>query len=770
MRAITRRGVIADLVVLITATLLPLLLLSGYLAYRNIAEARSNAEATALRQARETAARADAVVGETQALLIGLAQTSTLREGNPDEVRALLREVKVRYPYLDDLLVINAQGRITASAASFYGETIGSTDQRRGRRVFEGKEIATSEILISQATGRPVVLIGVPIYAGPSVPSLVGELAAALDLLLLQQWLDDRTLSPGTTITVIDNQEGRVLARSADPEAWVGRTVADMPLVRTAIASDEGVIEGESLDGPTYLSAYTTARKVPWTVMVSLPDSVVEEPFQQNLRLMAFRLALAAIGVVTMAVVGSRRIVGPLRRLTGGALAIARGDLDYRLAVERRDEVGQVAGAVNQMADELVGSIAALQQTQERLEGAVAQVGRALTSATEAPDLFARLVEAACALTRSDAGALIVRGGAEPIVWGDPPPASALLRSLADGSAAAQPGQPSTLLPPLNAQALHGTDAHEHLVVAVRAHGHDLGALHVFRHQPRPYGVDDARLLRAFADQAAVAIEQDRLRKEVADAAALRRLHQLQSQFLTTAAHELRAPVTSIKSYAELLLREDLPLDAATRQECLAGIDRLADRLAAQVRAFFDAMRAEAGQLSLLREPFDLAEIAGAVVRDVAARSPEHEITLNAAEDLPPALADRARVEDVLTNLLDNAVKYSPEGGAIEVAITTVPPYRDGDDRAIRVEVRDRGMGIPAEAQGQVFERFFRLDERTTRQSGGIGLGLYLCRAYVTAMGGSIGVASRPGGGSIFHFTLPLAAPAPARSLAEAHA
>ena len=756
MKAMFRRGVVADLVVLIAVTLLPLLVLSGYLASRSIQETKADAAENALWQARETAARADAVIGETQALLIGLAQTPTLREGNPDEVRALLREIKVRYPYLDDLLAIDAQGTIYVSAASFYGELVGSADQRHVRKVVEGEQIATSEIVLSQATGRPVVLIGVPVYTGMASGRPIGEVAAALDLLLLQQWLDDRSLGPGTTITVIDNQEARVLARSDMPEDWVGRTVGAIPLVQQAIADDEGVVEGAGIDGEPHLSAFTTASKVPWTVMVSIPDELGAASFQRHLQLMFLRLAFVAIAVITLAVVGSRRIVGPLRRLTGGALSIARGDLDHRLAVERRDEVGQVAGAVNQMADELVGSIAALQQTQERLEGAVAQVGRALTSTAEAPDLFARLVEAACALTRSEAGALTVYGGAAPILWGTPSPTPTLLALLGTEYGDEVSDQPSTLRQPLDATLLQRAGFEEHLAVAVRARGRTLGALHVLRRQSRPFGVEDGRLLRAFADQAAVAIEQDRLRKEAADAAALRRLHHLQSRFLTTAAHELRAPVTGIKSYAELLLRDDLPLDDATRRECLTGIDRLSDRLTAQVRAFFDAMRAEAGQLAFDPAPLDLAALAEAVVRDFSARSPAHTFTLDAAEGLPPALADWARTEDVLTNLLDNAVKYSPDGGPIVVTIAASAAAGAGD-QTVKVAVRDEGLGIALDEQEQIFERFFRLDHAISRQSGGIGLGLYLCRAYIAGMGGTIAVESRPGRGSVFAFTLPIA-------------
>lgn len=760
-----RRGVVTDLVVLIVATLLPLMLLSGYLARRNIDATRANASQNAIWQARETAARADALIGETQALLIGLSQTATIREGNPDQVRALLREVKTRYPYYDDLLALDGRGLVYVSAASLYGVAVGGTGPLHPREVPGAGQIATSEIQISRATGHPVVLVGVPVYASAGNHAVVGEVAAALDLLLLQQWLDNRALSPGTTITVVDNPGARVLARSDDPAAWVGRVVGDIPLVRTAIELDEGVVEGASFGDTTRHSAFTTARSVPWTVIVGIPNEAMDAPVRQELRLMALRIALTTLAVVALAVVGSRRIIGPLRRLTGGMLMIARGDLDHRLAVERRDEVGQVAGAVNQMADELIGSIAALQQAQGRLEGAVSQVGRALTSTADTPDLFARLVEAARALTRSDAAALVVASGGQPVVDGRPAPPPKLLALLEESYGIAVGPNDRLPLAPLAIESLRSVGLREHLIAVVRARGEVLGTLHVFRQRPDAFGAEDGRLLGAFADQAAIAIEQDRLRKEAAEAAALRRLQELQSQFLTTAAHELRAPVTGIKSYAELLLRDDLDLAPATRRECLAGIDRLSDRLAAQVRIFFDAMRADAGQLALRLEAVDLARLAEEVVRDFAARSPAHQIRLETSPDLPPVHADRGRAEDVLTNLLDNAIKYSPAGGPIRVELTTIPAGVTGGDSAVGVAIHDAGIGIAAEEQPRVFERFSRLDHSTTRQAGGIGLGLFLCRAYVEAMGGTIGVESQPGVGSTFRFTIPVAAANPVPEL-----
>ncbi|MFN8538965.1 MAG: HAMP domain-containing protein [Thermomicrobiales bacterium] len=588
-----RRGVVTDLVVLIVATLLPLMLLSGYLARRNIDATRANASQNAIWQARETAARADALIGETQSLLVGLSQTTTIREGNPDQVRALLREVKTRYPYYDDLLALDGRGLVYVSAASLYGEAVGGTGPLHPREVPGAGQIATSEIQISRATGHPVVLIGVPVYASAGNHTVIGEVAAALDLLLLQQWLDNRALSPGTTITVVDNPGARVLARSDDPAAWVGRVVGDIPLVRTAIELDEGIVEGASFGDTTRHSAFTTARSVPWTVIVGIPNEAMDAPVRQELRLMALRIALTTLAVVTLAVVGSRRIVGPLRRLTGGTLMIARGDLDHRLAAERRDEVGQVASAVNQMADELIGSIAALQQAQGRLEGAVSQVGRALTSTADTPDLFARLVEAARALTRSDAAALVVASGAHPVVDGEPAPPPELLALLEGGNAVG-------LIDGLGSPARHRSRSGRWACASIWSRP-CVRAARCWARCTSSGGDPTRSVPRTVASSVHSRTRRPSPSSRIAcgkrplEAAALRRLQELQSQFLTTAAHELRAPVTGIKSYAELLLRDDLDLAPATRRECLDGIDRLSDRLTAQVRIFFDAMRADSG-------------------------------------------------------------------------------------------------------------------------------------------------------------------------------
>ncbi len=766
-----RRGIVTDLVLLIAAALLPAILLSAYFSYRSVQAERAAIYATALRQARDTAHRADELIGETRALLDGLAQTPTLRGGDPEQIRALLRDVKGGFAYYDDLFAIDPAGRITAAANGLAGEDATAADRAFLQRVAQGNGATVSEVLLSPSSGRPVVVIGKPVRAGDRGGPPIGAVVATVDLIRLQEWLDNRTLPPRTTITVVDNQQGRVLARSLEPERWIGRTIADVPVVRAAIEQDEGIVEGANVDGIARLNGYATAGEVPWTVLVGIPRDTVYAPLERESRLLAARLALAALATIVLAVVGVRRIIRPLRRLTAGADAIAGGDLAHRVAVERHDEVGRLGLAVNHMADELVGSIAALRRAQERLEGAVAQVGRGLTSATEASAVLTPLVDAAAALTRADAGLLVFADTPAPVVSGHLPPLppglpEALFRDceegLAEDGVVNRPRPTAVARPTLQALGMR-----ECLAVAVRAHGEGLGTLLVFRRAPHPFSEGDERLLRTFADQAAVAIEQTRLRAEASQAAALRELHRLQAEFITTASHELRAPIAAIRGYAEMLLRDDLHLDEAMRRRCLGGIQRQAERLGGQVRAFFDAVRAGEGRLVMRREPVDLAEIAAAVVDGFAASAGLHEFRLRAAPDLPPALADPERVEDVFTNLLDNAVKYSPEGGRIEVTIE-VPREPEnaasgggGEGAALAVAVRDEGIGIPAEEQGRIFERFYRLDRLISRHAGGAGLGLYLCRAYIEGMGGRLRVESRPGAGSVFRFTLPVAPVAP---------
>ena len=229
-----------------------------------------------------------------------------------------------------------------------------------------------------------------------------------------------------------------------------------------------------------------------------------------------------------------------------------------------------------------------------------------------------------------------------------------------------------------------------------------------------------------------------------------RGLEQLKSDFVSTVSHELRTPLAAIYGASRTLLRGDIELAEEQRDSLLGVIGNEADRLARTVNDILWASRLDSGTLRVTVERCD----ARALVREVVDAARTHlpdGITLAVWDtgSLPEICGDPDKVRQVLANLLDNAAKYSPEGGVIEVRLT-----RHGN--AVRFSVHDEGLGIPAAEQRRIFEKFYRVDPNLSRGIGGTGLGLYICRELVGRMDGRIWVDSREGEGSTFAFELPL--------------
>lgn len=228
---------------------------------------------------------------------------------------------------------------------------------------------------------------------------------------------------------------------------------------------------------------------------------------------------------------------------------------------------------------------------------------------------------------------------------------------------------------------------------------------------------------------------------------------EMQNTFISVISHELKTPVSIIKGYAETLAREDADWDRATLSEGLQVIGEEADRLARQIGGLLEVSRLQAGGLRLELSDWPLPPLAGQVAQRFAAQAGDrYTFELRFAEDFPPVHADYERTRQVLENLVSNAVKYSPDGGAIRIT------GRAADDHAL-ISISDQGIGIAPEEQGKLFRRFYRVDNRLRRETQGVGLGLFLARAIVEAQGGRIWVESQPGRGSRFSFTLPLATP-----------
>jgi PAS domain S-box-containing protein len=227
----------------------------------------------------------------------------------------------------------------------------------------------------------------------------------------------------------------------------------------------------------------------------------------------------------------------------------------------------------------------------------------------------------------------------------------------------------------------------------------------------------------------------------VRDITHFREAEEMKSTFISVISHELKTPVALIKGYAGTLARQDANWDREIIRESLEVIEKESDRLTQLIDNLLDASRLQAGQLKLEMSSVNLAEMAAHIVREFRTQTNRHTIEVDFTDEYPLVQGDAERLRQVITNLISNAIKYSPDSGKIIVS----GRY---DDSQVYFAVSDQGIGIPAGERERIFDRFYRVESALSRRTQGAGLGLYLAKSVVEAHGGRIWVASTPGRGS----------------------
>jgi two-component system phosphate regulon sensor histidine kinase PhoR len=227
-----------------------------------------------------------------------------------------------------------------------------------------------------------------------------------------------------------------------------------------------------------------------------------------------------------------------------------------------------------------------------------------------------------------------------------------------------------------------------------------------------------------------------------------RQLEEIKADFIATASHELRTPLAAVYGAAQTLLRHDFALDETGRERFVSLIADESERLGRIVNEILLANQLDAGRLDLQLEPFDSHDLVERVVETTRMHVPPTvTLSIDANGDIPHVAADLDKVRQVLVNLVENAIKYSPDGGNVTVGIHS-------RDEVVRFSVCDEGLGVAAEEQERIFEKFYRSDPQMTRGVGGTGLGLYICKELIDRMGGRIWVEPNEEKGSTFFFEL----------------
>lgn len=453
-------------------------------------------------------------------------------------------------------------------------------------------------------------------------------------------------------------------------------------------------------------------------------------------------IGLAAIGILCVLVTLfiDHFVRRPVARLERGVARIAAGDYSTAIPVKGPEELARLAGSVNRMREEIAGYVDHIDGSISRLQ----EVSHALTTTTGG---VKRLQDAVLHAAATDAG-----DGAVATLYkreGD-----RLLPARVQGTATLREMAQTTASALLDGRSvrLDSLDRHE-LAVPMSFQGEVTGAL-VLTTTARVRESDE-RALVTLANNAAVALENTRMfEQEKETVQRLRDLNQLKTDLLGTAQHELRTPVLAIQGQLDLLTRAWERWDESNRFEVVRDIEITTRMLGEMVDTIVDFSLLSSDTLELHVEPTDVREMAQAAAGDIRAHFKDG-LPVELSVDVPAGAvveADAARLRRVLRAMLDNAVKFTPPGGHVQVTARV-----DAALGLCRIDVADDGIGINAEALPRIFDRFFQADTSRTRRYGGMGLGLALVRRLCELHRATVRVESEPGRGTRFILHWPLA-------------
>ncbi len=500
----------------------------------------------------------------------------------------------------------------------------------------------------------------------------------------------------GRRVTVI-RRDGTVIG---DSEVAPGRLTllenhGTRPEVRAALGGrvGEAVRVSRSVGEPQLYVAMLTGRGEVLRVAVAL-GAIYAAIGQVQRGLLGVGLAALVFGAA-LSLGLSYAVTRPLHKVGRVARAMAAGDLSRRVHARGGDEIGEVADALDTLADELQRRLVQLEGERGEMQALI----DAMAEGVLALDRDGTVRRANPAARRMFGLVGEARGTATPAVSRQP----AFLELV--GTVLKGTPLPATEL-------VHG----QHHLLASAQPLADGGAVLVFL-----------------------------------DVSPLRRLQDVRRDFVANASHELKTPLTAIRGYSETLLDPELPPDL--RQQFTETVHANAERLQHIVDDLLDLSRIESGGWRAEPEPVVIEQVARAAWNGFSAAAEEQRVRFEIQADAPcdQVLADPSALHQIFANLFSNALRFTPSGGSITVLASPAPKHPGWT----RVEVRDTGTGIPAVHLPRIFERFYRVDPARSRAEGGTGLGLAIVRHLVEAHGGSVEAESSLGQGTTIRFTLP---------------
>ena len=443
-----------------------------------------------------------------------------------------------------------------------------------------------------------------------------------------------------------------------------------------------------------------------WRVLVSQPTSLAFSEVTKFTKIILSFTLISCLVVIAIALVVSHRIVTPIQQVTGAARAIGRGEFDQEIQVTSSDEVGILAEEFNSMRWNLKSAVEKLTEEEKKMTAIVNSIAEGLI------------------LVDSNNRILHINPAAERLLDLSQDSIDKDITKLIQNDELIQIEQAPS----------KNEDANFVSEITLIHHDEKL----VLRTIASPFLDENGQTLGT------VYLFDDITREKEID--------QMKSDFISLVSHELRTPLTSIIGFVSFILDGKAGSINERQRNSLARVQRQSKRLAALINDLLDISRIESGRIQMEQAPISVLEIVTHRLEEIRPQADEKSIQLDltAPESVPTILGDEARMGQVFTNLIGNAIKFTPNNGEVSIKV-------EADGNLLHVEVIDTGPGIPPEERQKIFDKFYQLSDISTRQQGGSGLGLSISKSIIEAHGGKLWIDDgNQGKGSNFQFVLPL--------------
>ena len=760
------------LIFLILMAVVPAFGLILYSAAKHRELTASQVKQNALVAARVIASEHDRVLENAHEFLVTLARVPQIRDKDKAGCRRILSGLLE--PRYADLVVADKNGNPFCTALP-TGNSLATSKGMHHTRSVETYDFTVGNLRYLPTGSKILLDVGYPVSTQPGVVRAV--VSAALDLSWINHVTVDGHLYHGATFTLVSSS-GLVLLRYPGGADWMGKSIFSEISEQSLASHDtEKTIEATGADGVRRLFAFTRLKNLVGGqsvyAAIDLPTTLAFARTKEILNQNLIALGVISAIILTLAWFGADVFVlGRIRDIITATNKVAEGDLSARTTLSYdSNELGQMARAFDNLASALEKREAEAVQSanqidkQRQQQEALYALNRGITSTLDVSSVLTTLL---------DHISLLFPTCALAVSWidkqnNDLKPIAHRGFNLAEQK---QTDLASAQLLPLlvlkqqspvaisNARTDPATASHEfflrhkftsYLGLPLIAKRESLGVLSFYSREEREFSQGEVNFLNAVVNEAAIAIYNSRLFEQTRQQAMeLEKSNKIKDEFLGVMSHELRTPLNIIMNYSEALKMGTFGEMSPDQERGTQKIRAQAGHLLSLINGILEITKIESGTATIQADHLQIVEFMSETKSDYILPM-EKDVVLewDFADDLPAIVSDRMKLKQILTNLINNAIKFTDQGHV------RVSARISADADTLELRVADTGPGIPNDLLPFIFDKFCQIDSATTRNYGGAGLGLYIVKNFVDLLGGTIDACSKVGEGSVFTVHLP---------------